>query len=165
MSERKPYFPMFIDLSEKKVTVVGGGKIAGRRVDTLLKFTENITVVAPEAVEEIRQAARQHRLRWVKEAFEACPDSVLEGADMVLAATNDKACNERIAKLCKARGIPVNVSHKKELCDFYFPAVVVQENVVAGMTSSGLDHSQARQVRERVERAFTKEPPVQGEQA
>ena len=157
MSERKPYFPMFIDLSEKKVVVIGGGRIAGRRVETLLKFTENITVVSPEITEEIRMAAKQHKVCWVKERFEDHTDMILKGADMVLAATNDSECNEKVARICKERGIPVNASHKKELCDFYFPAIVVQENVVAGITSSGLNHSQARQVREKVECALTKE--------
>ena len=45
--KNKRYFPMFIDLSDKKIIVVGGGKIATRRVTTLLQFTRNITVIAP----------------------------------------------------------------------------------------------------------------------
>ncbi len=157
MGDKKPYFPMFIDLSGEKVVVIGGGRIATRRVSTLLKFTENITVVSPEVTEEIRIAAERQKVRWVKERFEEHADTVLKDADMVLVATNDSECNEKIARICKERGILVNTSHKRELCDFYFPAVVVQENVVAGITSSGLDHSQARQLRGKVERALAKE--------
>lgn len=157
MSEKKPYFPMFIDISKKKIIIIGGGKIAQRRVHTLLKFAENITVISPEVTEEMRRLSEQQKICWIQAAFDESADSVLKDADIVLAATNDSECNERIAGICKEQGIPVNVSHKKELCDFYFPAVAVRENVVAGVTSSGLNHTQARQVRERVEKALTKE--------
>ena len=65
-------------------------------------------------------------------------------ADIVLAATDDAALNEEVARCCRKRGILVNTSHKKELCDFYFPAVAIQGNVVAGITASGQDHAKAR---------------------
>ena len=51
--EEKPFFPMFIDLSKKKVVVIGGGRIAGRRIRTLLSFAGQICVIAPEVTEEI----------------------------------------------------------------------------------------------------------------
>lgn len=154
--DKKPYFPLFIDLSEKKMLVIGGGTIASRRVNTLLHFANDITVIAPEVTEEIRAAAFGGRVRWIEAAFPGESNSEMwEDADFVLAATNDAACNEEVARLCKARGIPVNVSHKKELCDFYFPAVAVKGNVVAGITASGQSHSQARETREKIEKALS----------
>lgn len=138
------------------MVVVGGGKVAARRVNTLLKFADDITVIAPEVTEEIKRAALAGKVRWIEAAFSGESGSKLwERADFVLAATNDAACNEEIARLCKERGIPVNVSHKKELCDFYFPAVAVKENVVAGITASGQSHSQAREIREKIEKALS----------
>lgn len=152
----KPYFPMFIDISEKRALVVGGGNVAARRVETLLKFTDNITVIAPEVSEAVRKAAEQERVRLIAAHFQSVDvKEALGQADLVFAATNDNACNEWIAGLCREQRIPVNVSHRKELCDFYFPAVVVQENVVAGITASGLDHKKARQARMKVEEALT----------
>lgn len=76
--------------------------------------------------------------------------SDLDGADMVLAVTNDKELNTRIGALCKEKKILVNVSHEKELCDFYFPGVVQKDNVVIGITASGKDHSEARKVTEQI---------------
>ena len=55
----KRYFPMFIDLSDKNVVVVGGGNIATRRVKTLLQFTRNVTAIAPKVTEELRGLERQ----------------------------------------------------------------------------------------------------------
>lgn len=165
---RKPYFPVFIDLSEKKIVVIGGGRIALRRVNTLLLFANDITVIAPEIMGEIHQMADMGKVRWIPASYVVSDsmflgekdedgkkaDEAFSGADMVLALTDDGKCNETIAGLCKSKGIPVNVSHKKEMCDFYFPAVVMNENIVAGITSSGLNHSQAREMRERVEKAL-----------
>ncbi len=168
MCRKKPYFPMFVDISEKRIVVIGGGKVAERRVDTLLKFADDITVVSPEVSEGIRQKAKEKKIRWIPEAF--CADEgerkakegrlsgngkdFLAGADMVIAATSDSACNELVMRICRKRKIPVNVSHKKELCDFYFPAAVVKDNVTVGITSGGQSHAQARKIREQVETAL-----------
>ena len=146
---------MFVDLSEKKIIVIGGGKIAQRRVNTLLSFADYITVVSPEVTVGLRKKADEGEIVWIKASYCEVAEEVFSQADMILAATNDPTCNEEIAKYCREKNIPVNVSHKKELCDFYFPAVVVKANVVAGITASGLDHSQARKVRERVEEALS----------
>lgn len=148
---QKPYFPLFVDISQKKVIVIGGGRIAERRVKTLLGFTEYIQVVSPVLTEKLRCLAERGRIGWVKKSY--MPE-MLDGSDIVLAATNDISCNEQIVEDCNSRGILVNTAHKKELCDFYFPAVVVKENVVAGITASGCSHMQAREARKRVENAL-----------
>lgn len=165
MCTEKPYFPMFVDLSGKRIVVVGGGKIAERRIDTLLEFADNITIISPKVTEGIKRKAKEQKVRWIPKAF--CDDkercgaedeklfgdtkSLLERADMVIAATSDITCNEEIRRICRERGILVNVSHKKELCDFYFPAVVVRDNVSVGISSGGMNPVQARKIRERVE--------------
>lgn len=148
---RKPYFPLFIDISQKKIIVIGGGSVAERRVKTLLAFAEDIQVVAPELTENLYRLMEGGQIDWTKEHY---TQEVIIGADIVLAATNDAACNEAVARDCKKLGIPVNTAHKKELCDFYFPAVVVKDHVVAGITASGCSHTQARKAREQVEKVL-----------
>ena len=59
---KKPYFPLFVDISEKKMVVFGGGKIATRRVDTLLGFTENITVIAPQVTDRIKKLSKEKQI-------------------------------------------------------------------------------------------------------
>ena len=147
----KLYFPIFIDLSEKHIVVVGAGKIASRRVRTLLEFAGKITVVAPEISEEILAMAGKGPVQLKKRAFE---EADLDGTDMVLAITDDKELNKKIGTLCKEKKIPVNTSHDKDLCDFYFPGVVQKENVVVGVTASGKDHKQAKEVTEKIREAL-----------
>ena len=143
------YFPLFVDLTKKSIIVIGAGKIAARRVKSLLPFVGDMKVIAPEVSSEITEmaAASEGALVIEQRPFEP---SDLDGADVVLAVTNDKELNTRIGALCKEKKILVNVSHEKELCDFYFPGVVQKDNVVIGITASGKDHSEARKVTEQI---------------
>lgn len=153
----KPHFPLFIDISDDRIVVVGGGTIAERRVCTLLSFAGNVTVIAPELTARLQELWEQKEICWIRAYYENSMDEMLRSADMVLAATDDASCNEQIADVCKKAGVLVNVSHKKELCDFYFPAVVVRDNVSVGITASGLHHAQARHMRECVQEIVDKE--------
>lgn len=141
---KKPFFPMFVDLNDKRALVVGAGRIAARRVKALQMFCDDITVVAPEIRPDIAGVT------VVKRAF--VPDD-LNGVDLALACTDDTALNAEIAGLCRARGIPVNVSSDQGLCDFFFPGVAVKGAVAVGVTASGTDHALAKRVTERVKRA------------
>lgn len=147
--EKKPYFPMFVNISESKITVIGGGRIAERRIETLLLFAGNIRVVAPEVSEKIAAYAAEGRV--CLERVRYMPE-LIKDAELVLAATDDPACNEQVAEDCKHLGIPVNVSHKKELCDFYFPGIAVCGNLTAAVTAGGCDHRKARMAREEIEK-------------
>lgn len=148
---KKSYFPLFIDLSEKRILIVGGGKVALRRIETLLEFAGEITVAAPQALERIKQLNVEGRVRWIAGVYR---EEMLEGADLALAATDDNSCNEKVVRDCRARNIPVNTSHKKELCDFYFPGIIRQEDLVVGFCSGGRNHRAVKEAREKVERAL-----------
>lgn len=144
----KLYFPMFIDLSEYRILVVGGGRIAARRIRTLLLFSpRQIRAAAPEICDELKKDARENRIILEQRTYGR---DLLQGMDLVLAATDDRACNEQVAADCRELGILVNVCHRKELCDFYFPGVAVEGNLTAGVTAGGTDHVMARKARERI---------------
>ena len=136
----KRYFPMFIDLSDKKIVVVGGGNIATRRVRTLLQFTRNITAIAPKCTMELQELPVKR--------------SDFDMAYMVIAATNDWKLNDEIYRVCKEEGIYVNVADDKSKCDFYFPGIYMKDEVVVGITASGLDHSRAKKVRIAIQEAM-----------
>lgn len=138
-----PYFPLFIDLSGKTILVVGAGRIALRRIRVLAQFTERLTVIAPEIRPELEPLESAGKLTVFRKEFEP---SDLPGADLVLAATNDKAVNELIWKRCKELGIPVNVSSDAGKSDFYFPGVARKGDFVIGVTAGGKDHAAAKRL-------------------
>ena len=142
-----PFFPMFVDLSRQHVLVVGGGRIAARRIHTLSQFCPSITVVAPAIHPDIATLATDGRMQLSERTYRA---EDLDGADLVLACTDDKALNTAIAEACRARGIPVNDASDRHDCDFLFPGIARQGAVVAGITAGGGDHALARRATEAV---------------
>jgi len=140
--EERLYFPLFFDLSEQEVLIVGGGRIAARRVKTILPFAGKVIVVAPDISEEIRCLDGKGKLALVDRAFE---DTDLLGCRLVLCATGDTETDARVRRLCTERGIPVNIASDKEQCDFYFPGIARNGNVVVGVTACGTDHKKAKE--------------------
>jgi len=131
------YFPMYVNLRGKRVLVVGGGKIAARRIETLLKFDCDITVVSPEADAAVLAHCSGKRLTLRVRRYS---EGDLESADMVLAVTNDREVNRRVGIEAKALGIPVSVADAREECAFYFPAIVEYDGIVIGLSSQGHSH-------------------------
>ena len=144
---KKPYFPMFVDLSEKKVIVVGAGTIAKRRIRSLLTFTNHLVVIAPEINKELKELENTGQLTIRKKKYER---EDIYDADIVIAATNDTQINNDIYIVCKCMGIPGNVCSDKHKCDFFFPGIAQKDHVVVGVTASGTDHKKARAVIERI---------------
>ena len=120
----KRYFPMFIDLSDKKIVVVGGGNIATRRVRTLLQFTRNITAIAPKCTMELQELGKTGYVNLITRPVKR---SDFDMAYMVIAATNDWKLNDEIYRVCKEEGIYVNVADDKSKCDFYFPGIYMKD--------------------------------------
>lgn len=141
------YFPLFISLEEKQIVVIGGGSIAARRVEKLLPFGCAVTVIAPSASPVICRLAETGTIRWERRPYAPgdCDDAFL-----VLAATDDPAVNEAVFREAKARGVPVNTADCKYRCDFYFPGLVVTDDLVVGVTASGGDHGLVRETTEQL---------------
>lgn len=145
--EKGQWFPLFTNISGKKILVVGAGKIAKRRIGTLLKFDCIIKAVAEEAVAEVLNYAEEKKLELVLKPFEP---SDLNGMDYVLAATNNKLLNHEIDKHCKENKIPVNVADEKELSDFYFHGVIRTQGITVGVTAEGKDHALAKKATKEI---------------
>ena len=137
------HFPMFVNLKGKKVLVVGGGKVALRKIEKLRNFEPKIRVVAPEISEEIKDAERiTRRFRLT---------DLLWKPEMVIAATDNRAENRKIARCCKACRIPVNVVDDPENCSFLFPAVIARGDFSAGICTGGTSPTAASYFKEKLE--------------
>ena len=149
--KNKRYFPLYVDLSDKNIVVVGGGTIATRRVKALLLFTRNITVIAPKMTADLWELGKLGKIQIQPRPVKKSDFSM---AYMVLAVTNNSELNEEIYRICKEEGIYVNVADDKSKCDFYFPGIYMKDEVVIGITASGLDHSRAKKVRLAIQEAM-----------
>lgn len=136
------YFPMFINLESKNVIVVGGGKIATRRIQTLLLFDCNLTVIAPFVTETIMELAEQNKVVWKKREYKT---GDIKGAFLSIGGTNNREINHQVYLEARKEHCFVNVIDCKEECDFYFPGVTKREDIVIGVTASGKNHKKAKE--------------------
>lgn len=133
-----PRFPLFIDLRDKKITVIGAGKIAQRRIATLLKYGADITVIAPEHTKKIRELADEGKLSLKERNYQG---GDLSGSVLAVSASDSRGVNHRVYEEAKELSIPVSIADEKDECSFYFPAVIQKENISIGLVSDGSDHS------------------------
>ena len=145
------YFPMFVQLKKKKCLVIGGGKIALRKIEVLKDFEADITVIAPEMITQIRQIDQICRI------FRTFMEKDFNEADFVIAATDDQKTNHEISQICRRKKIPVNAVDQKEDCSFIFPSYVKEGEVVAAFSSGGQSPMITQYLKEKIKPNLTEE--------
>lgn len=142
------YFPIFVDLEDRRVLVVGGGEPALQKVRLLLKTTARVLVVAEAVCDELTALSRIGRIEIAAREF---LPSDLEGAALVYVAGGDAELDSRIATLAKAWEIPVNVVDRPEHCSFITPAIVDRDPVVVAIGTEGTSPVLAQGIKARLE--------------
>ncbi|MGD8672493.1 MAG: siroheme synthase CysG [Thiogranum sp.] len=142
------FFPVFLDLENRNCLVVGGGRIAARKVALLLRAGAAVQVVAPQLCNELAGLANDGRVVHLRREF---ADADIEGKVLVIAATDREAVNRRISELATARNIPVNVVDQPELCSFIVPSVIDRSPVQVAVSTGGSSPVLARLLRARLE--------------
>ena len=140
-----PLFPIFLDLRGKKVLIVGGGHVALRKAERLAPYGASITAVAPEFAPGF---AALSGVTALERRFQ--PGDV-DGAALVIAATDDAELNAAVSELCAWEGIPVNVVDDLALCSFVVPALVRRGELSVGISTGGASPSAAQYIRRLVE--------------
>lgn len=151
------YFPMFVDMKNKKCLIVGGGVVALRKARMMQEFEAKVCVIAPVPVKELYET----KGIYVEEREFSFLD--LEEQDMVIAATNLVELNGEIAVECKKRGIPVNVVNLPEAGSFICPAYEKTGSVVAAFSSGGKNPAITQYLKSKVKPWMTKELAEQAE--
>ena len=138
------HYPIFLDLKDRQVLVVGAGRVALRKTKGLIEAGARVTVVAPEWESEFETLP----LRLVRRGFRA---SDLAGAMLVFAATDDRLTNHRIAIAAKGRGVFANIADSAEECDFIVPARVQRGTVQVAVSTGGENPRLSAELRKRLE--------------
>jgi len=149
MTERKIFFPLFVDMSGRKALVAGGGNVAERRVKILASFGADITVISSEATEYIERSSLSNTLCLIKRKYKE-GDIAAMMPFLVVAATDEREANQNIMTEAKNLNIPVSVADCREECTFYFPALAENEDYVAGLVSKNGNHSRVKQIAEKI---------------
>ena len=139
------YFPFFVDVENQNCLVVGGGVVALRKIEKLLPFNPNITVVSPKVHKEILSI---ENINIIKRKFDF---NDLKEKSFVITATDDKTLNKEIYNSCKENNIPVNTVDDKDNCSFIFPALAKNNSVTVAISTSGKSPLYAKYLRKKIE--------------
>jgi precorrin-2 dehydrogenase / sirohydrochlorin ferrochelatase len=144
------YYPIMLKLAGKKVVVVGGGRVAERKISGLIATKANITVIAPEISLELQLFVKTGKIEWLAKIFS---DEDIEGAFLVFAATNDRELNQKIKDATEANSL-ITIADDPEESDFHVPAKVQRGRLTVAVSTGGASPTLARKIRDQLEQAF-----------
>ncbi|MGD9653824.1 MAG: bifunctional precorrin-2 dehydrogenase/sirohydrochlorin ferrochelatase [Sulfuricurvum sp.] len=127
-------FPMFVDLKDQNCLVIGGGEVALRKIEQLVKFSPKLCVIAPEIHEEIRALAALYPIALYERRY--VRDDLSERY-LVIGALDDIEEQKKIYSACTEAKIPVNCVDSPALCSFIFPALIVEKDLCVGINTAG----------------------------
>lgn len=137
----KRYLPINLDVENKKCIIIGGGRVAERKVNSLLMYKAKVTVVSPEITRDLKIK----KIEWIKDVYSK---KYLDKAFLAIAATNDSAVNTRVFNDCKNKGILINVVDNAKKSNFISPAVLRKSNLVVSVSTDGKSPRIAKKVRD-----------------
>jgi uroporphyrin-III C-methyltransferase/precorrin-2 dehydrogenase/sirohydrochlorin ferrochelatase len=142
------YFPLFLKVADRHCLVVGGGKVAARKIQLLQRAGALVTVVSPRSCDEVLAYANAGSVTYVHRDFQ---DEDMHGMVLVIAATGNKAVNRHVAELADRQRIPVNVVDSPKAGSFIVPSMVDRSPVQVAVTTGGSSPVLARLLRARLE--------------
>jgi precorrin-2 dehydrogenase/sirohydrochlorin ferrochelatase len=145
------YYPILLELKGKRVLVVGGGRVAQRKIETLLEHGALVNVVAKELNSPIASLAEKGLIHYAGQDFS---ESHLDKIFLVIAATSDVSLNRHVSEKAQQKGLLVNAVDQPSECNFIVPSVLRRGDLVVAVSTCGKSPAFARKVREGLEEYF-----------
>lgn len=142
------YLPLFVDVRTRKVVLIGGGVVAARKAELLIKAQANLVVISPTLCTQLETQYQQNKFIWLAEDYQSIH---LDDAFLAIAATDDALLNETVFYDANARKIFVNVVDDQPLCSFIVPSIIDRSPVIVAISSGGTAPVLARLLREKLE--------------
>jgi len=145
------YYPVHLDIQNRKCLIVGGGAVGTRKVTTLLECGARITVVSPDPTPELARLASAGMITLKKRAYQS---NDISGMFLVIGATDDESLNLQISKDANRAHILCNIADRPEVCNFILPSIVRRGDLVITISTSGKSPALARHLRQQLETQF-----------
>ena len=140
--------PIFLKLRNTPALVVGGGSVAERKIDLLIRAGAKVTVVAPEIGSKVKALLDQQKLDWIEDRFKPAH---LNPALIAIAATDNEDVNRAVSESARQQNLPVNVVDQPDLCTFTVPSIVDRSPVIIAIGTGGASPVLARMLKARLE--------------
>jgi siroheme synthase-like protein len=128
------YYPVLLDLKNRKCCVIGGGKVAERKVKALLKADSLVFVISPILTKSLKRLARAKEIVHEKTVYKR---SLIKGSFLVIAATDERAVNEKVSRDAQDLGILANIVDVPSLSNFIVPSVIERNGLIISISTSG----------------------------
>ncbi len=148
------YYPVSLDIQNRKCLVVGGGSVSTRKVMTLLECGAIVTVVSPDVAGELLELAEKKMIELKKRPYEP---SDIDGIFLVIGATDNEKLNRQINKDAERQNKLCNIADRPEACNFILPSIVNRGNLVIAISTSGKSPAFAKKMRQDLEKEFGEE--------
>ncbi len=148
------FYPVCIELEGKTVLVVGGGRVAQRKVETLMKFGASIQIVSRQLTNKLKEMVESKEIHHLGEEFR---DEHLGGAFLVIAATDDERLNRKVSESAQKRCLLINAVDQPSDCNFIVPSIVNRGDLLIAISTSGKSPALAKKLRKELEVQFGSE--------
>ena len=148
------YYPVHLDINNRKVLVVGGGSVGSRKVKTLLDCGARVTVVSPEVSRQLRELAASGDIKLAERSYQS---EDLNGVFVVIGATDDETLNQQISSDADRLNTLCNIADRPEVCNFILPSIVQRDDLVITISTSGQSPALAKKLRKSLENQFGEE--------
>ena len=148
------YYPIFLDLKNKKSVVIGGGSVAERKAVTLLSCKADVSVISPDITPRLRELAKKKRLRYIKKRYE---DKDIKDAFLVVAATNNREANKAVFAAAKRYKCLLNIVDKPDESNFIVPSLISRGDLTIAVSTGGKRPALAKQIRKELQQRYGKE--------
>ncbi len=148
------YYPVHLDINNRKVLVVGGGSVGTRKVKTLLDCGARVTVVSPEVSRQLRELAASGDIILAERSYQS---EDLTGVFVVIGATDDETLNQQISSDADRLNTLCNIADRPEVCNFILPSIVQRDDLVITISTSGQSPALAKKLRKTLENQFGEE--------
>lgn len=148
------FFPVFLNLKDKLCIVIGGGRVAERKIENLLTVQAKIKVISPEVTLKLKKLAEEGKIEWERRGYKK---GDLDSAWLVIAATDNPEIQKEIFKEAEEKRIFCNVVDVPELCSFIVPSTIRRGLLTIAISTSGVSPAVARRLRETLEEIIGEE--------
>ena len=145
------YFPIFLDAKNINAIIIGGGDVAARKIDLLLKSTTKITIMSAQLSPSVEALIDKHQLTWLPHNYQA---GLLSDKNLVIAATDNTEINTLVYQEASALKILVNVVDQPQLCSYITPSIIDRAPMIIALSSSGSAPILIRMLREQIEKVL-----------
>lgn len=145
------YYPIYLDITDKRCIIIGGGDVAERKVERLLEFGARVVVVGKTLTRTLAGMKHDGRIEHINADYTI---NLIDGASLVIGATDSDDVNSAISRDAKQKGILVNIVDDPDKCDFILPSLFTRGDLLISISTGGKSPALAKKIRQEIEKYY-----------